>query len=93
MWGYADWGGRTYRYSNILVIWETCRFSANLRLLHLNQNEDIKYRAAKCNTDMNLVINETNQTRKFSFNMSVRWTINEIIERNAWNHCSKGIKY
>ena len=23
-WHYADWGGRTYRYSNILVVWETC---------------------------------------------------------------------
>ena len=88
-----DWGDRTHSYSNILVIWETCRFSVNLRLLHFNQNEDIKYRTAKCNADMNLFMNETNQTRKFSFNMSVRWNINEIFERNAWNHCSKGIKY
>ena len=23
-WCYADWGGRTHRYSNILVGWETC---------------------------------------------------------------------
>ena len=59
--------------------------STNLRFLHFNLNEDIKYRTAKCNTDMNLVINETNQTRKCSFNMSIRWNISEIIERNAWN--------
>ena len=24
VWGYTNWGGRTHRYSNILVAWETC---------------------------------------------------------------------
>ena len=52
-------------------------------------NEDIRYRTAKCNIDMNLVINETNETRKFSFNISIRWNISEIIERTVWNHCSE----
>ena len=36
--------------------------SSNLQLLHLNANEDTKYRTAKCNTDMNLVINLQNQS-------------------------------
>ena len=63
--------------------------SSNLQLLHLNANEDIKYRTAKCNTNMNLIINETSQTRKFSFNISIRWNVSEIIERNVWNHCSE----
>ena len=88
-WDYADWGGRTHRYLNILVVWEICMLSANLQLLHLKPNEDIKCRTAKCNTDMILVINEMNWTRRFSFNMSIRWNISEIIERNAWNHCGK----
>ena len=90
VWRYGDWAGRTHCYSNILVVCKTCILtSSNLQLLHLNANEDIKYRTAKCNTDMNLVINETNQTRKFSFNISIRWNIGEIIERNVWNHCSE----
>ena len=89
MWRYGDWAGCTHRYSNILVVGETYVFSANLRLLHLNANEDIRYRTAKCNIDMNLVINETNETRKFSFNISIRWNISEIIERTVWNHCSE----
>ena len=40
-WCYADWGGCTHRYSNILVVWETCMFSVNLPLLQFNPNEDI----------------------------------------------------
>ena len=63
--------------------------SSNLQLLHLNANEDIKHRTAKSNTDLNLVINETNQTSIFSFNIGIRWNISEIIERNVWNHCSE----
>ena len=47
-WRYADWGGCTHHYSNILVAGETCRFSANVRLLDFNPNEDIKYRIEKC---------------------------------------------
>ena len=73
----------------IQILWWLGKYvyllSSNFQSLHFIANEDIKYRTAKCNTDMNLVIN---QTRKFSFDIGIRWNISEIIERNARNHCS-----